>query len=358
MRSISLAVLSIVILACDSGGFTPRRDVGGGREMDATTQGDSSGNQDSRPLPDADFNECAAESVQAETTFQPVDVVWVVDSSGSMRGEARIVQDNINNFAQAIAGSEIDVHVVMITTTEYVSVPPPLGTDPERFLHVERGVGSNASLSALISAYPQYSAFLREDAALHFVIVTDDETSMRPDAFETQMRNNVSKDFKAHVIASPPGSTGAQTCLPIVGCIGDDACTGPNGDAADNGDRYWALADSTGGEKFSICTGDWSALFTTLTDAIAVPQPLPCRFVLPEPPDGSELDRNRVNVIYTPTGGTERTIPFVESSARCSGDGWYFEGDAVLVCPNTCNALTADMTGKVDIAFGCATQLL
>ncbi len=305
--------------------------------------------------PGGGFMECAAQTTQAESGLQPVDVIWVVDRSGSMRGEADIVQRNINDFAAAIGSSGIDYHVIMVSAMEFVSVPAPLGVDPERFLYVQHDVQSHDGLSAPLDRFADYQAFLRPAAATHFVVVTDDESGLGWSQFQTDMTAALGHAFTFHTIASPPGS---RHCDPIACIIQQDGCTGPNGDAADNGDRYWALSMATGGQTLSICTPDWTGLFSTLTAAIAVPTPLPCRYGLPEPPAGMALDRNQVNVIYTPSGAAEQVLPNVGSFDGCAGQGWYYEGDDIVVCPATCDVVSADMSGRVDIALGCATVVI
>jgi len=316
---------------------------------------------DAGPTSRADdpFTECAAETTVAETRFQPVDVIWIVDSSGSMRGEADNVQANINAFAGTIGGAMIDYHVVMVSASSFVNVPGPLGTDPSRFLYVEEEVGSNEGLIDLVNRFESYRDFLRPSASTHFVVVTDDESEdMDATTFTTRMQSLLGHDFILHAIASPPGST---HCEPPGFCfVTVNGCEGPDDEAADNGDEYWSVASRTGGERLSICTRDWSALFGTLTAAIAVRTELPCRYVLPAAPDGMALDRMRVNVVYTPSTGTgEAVIPHVDSFSGCSGlGGWYYEDDEIVVCPATCTTLGADAAGQVDIALGCATVLI
>lgn len=348
----------VVALGCAPTSIGPRRDAGGGPPP-GTDAGTGATGMDSGPPPppvDAGFAECAAETTTAMTTFRPVDVIWVIDRSGSMRGEADAVQANINRFVMDIEAASIDVHVVMISAMEFVNVPGPLGTDPARFLYVEEDVQSNDGLSAPVARFDAYRDFLRADALTHFVIVTDDESDMSASAFQTQMTSLLGHPFTLHAIASPPGST---HCDPVLCLIREDGCQGPDDEAADNGDQYWAVATATGGQMLSICTSDWSGLFATLTAAIAVRTELPCRYVLPPPPDGMSLDRMRVNVVYTPSGGAEQILPFVGNFSACgAGGGWYYEDDDIVVCPATCSVLTADESGAVSIALGCATVLI
>ena len=301
---------------------------------------------------------CSSVSVRAESAIAPVDIVWVIDNSGSMRDEATLVQANLNDFATAINAVGLDVRVVVITAPGFVEVPPPLGSDPSRFLRVNQDVQSSNSFDRLLDTLPMYQDFLRRNSALHFVVVSDDESAMDFNTFRTSMQGMIGRSFRFHAVVSEPGATH------MFGGFTMNGCTGPHGDAADNGEEYWMLASSTGGRALSICTPDWTALFDDLTRAISQPQSLPCAYDIPAPPVGEEFDPNRVNVEYTPGGGgAPETIPNVGTLDRCTGDGWYYTGDAanptgVELCPSSCARIEVDVEGRVDVAFGCATLLI
>ena len=138
----------------------------------------------------------------------------------------------------------------------------------------------------------------------------------------------------------------------------------PDGAAAP-GIEYWTLARRTGGLMFSICTPaeEWEALFGTLTASIAVPMVIPCAYAIPDPPEGETLDTGRVNVVYTPSGAREQTIPYVAPTGvpDCTRGGWYYDDPAnprqILLCSDTCDLINADATGAVNIALGCETVL-
>ena len=353
-----IASLSITA-GCAPSTSGPRRDSGTSGPHDGgpiTQHPDSGGARDAGRVP---FEECARDVSMAETRLQPVDIVWIIDNSGSMSGEARIVQENMNSFAAAIGASGIDYHVVVMTMAGFVNVPPPLGTDPERFRFANVNVQSHDGLSALVANYSTYSDFLRPEGTIHFVVVTDDESeNMSSSEFQSQMGTLLGRSFTFHTIASPPGSMSCPP-PPLPCFIMTEGCTGPEDNASANGDEYYALSGATGGLAQSICTNDWSSLFASLTAAIAVPTTLPCRYVLPTPPDGMALDRNKVNVLYTATGATSETIiPYVRDYGSCGpSGGWYYEGDDVVVCPATCTTLTGDASGRVEIALGCETIL-
>lgn len=312
------------------------------------------------PSPDSGLMACEGTSVMADNQIQPVDIVWVIDNSGSMGDERDIVQDNIESFATTIGASGIDWHVILLTASGFVTVPPALASDTERFLYVPEDVQSNDPLLDAVARFADYQDFLRPAAMLHFVFVTDDESDLAAASFRTMMRGLTRQPFRAHVIASPPGST---HCVGF--CI--EGCTGPGGDAAANGDEYWDLALMTGGSSFSICTADWSALFRDLTRAIAVVRPLPCTYDIPMPPEGMSFDPFLVNVDLTTSDGMTRRLPYVglpDGSVACPPDGygWYYDDPAnpgsVELCNGVCDAVVGDESARMDLAFGCATELI
>jgi hypothetical protein len=59
---------------------------------------------------------CAAQEAAASLTKRPVDIVFVIDNSGSMSGEITETQNQVNtNFAALIEASKIDYRVIMVT---------------------------------------------------------------------------------------------------------------------------------------------------------------------------------------------------------------------------------------------------
>lgn len=298
-----------------------------------------------RSFSDAGFDECLTSTVTADAVPRPIDMIWVIDSSGSMDEEAGFVQDNLNVFSTEVGASGLDPHVVVITTSEFVTVPPPLGTDAEHFLFIEDHVSSNAPLEKLVEHFGRYSGFLRSDAVTQFIAVTDDESDISASEFTSRMSTLLGREYTFHAIASEDLGGGTE-------------CDG----AAAVGAQYWQLAMETGGEQISICTTDWTLVFDRLLTAILEDAPLPCAFDVPMAPDGTGIDPTRVNVIYTAADGSSSTIPFVMGgAAACAGPGWYYDNPAaptlISLCGASCAVVGADTTGRVDIALGCAAVL-
>ncbi|HBQ19283.1 MAG: VWA domain-containing protein [Sandaracinaceae bacterium] len=379
-------VLPLLLPACEAGGgMTRGRDGGGGGEemgearchdgrdddgdgwIDCEDPGcfalASCGPGDGGPRRDAGFMGCVGTPYEAVEAYAPIDIVWVVDTSGSMRNEAERVQENMQRFATAIGGVGLDWHVVMISTQDFVSVPEPLASDP-RYLLIDRAVSSNEPLRALLAEWPRYSDFLRRGAISHFIAVTDDESDLGWMEFQTEMRRNLMRNFIFHTISSEvagPSSfmyPNGQPCQTGSGF--------PPEGAAEPGVQYWELASATGGRTFSICTpsSEWVSLFDSLTAAIAVPQRIPCEYDIPDPPEGEELDLMRVNVRFRSSGGDSTVFPYVGGSdgADCTTPGWYYDDPAaptrIILCPNACTQISGDAGGRVDVELGCQTFII
>ena len=194
--------------------------------------GPSFGNSDAGPprmLPDAspmghsDAREIEVDTMCGEQESQavigderPVDVIFIIDNSGSMSDEIAAVERNINlNFAQIIAASGADYRVIMLSDHGSVSlnvcVEPPLAALPcsestaaagstmgapangERFFQYDINVQSLDSVCLMLQHYqtdatagpvPQTGAmasptgwheFLRADALKVFVEISDDK---------------------------------------------------------------------------------------------------------------------------------------------------------------------------------------
>jgi hypothetical protein len=93
---------------------------------------------------------------------------------------------------------------------------------------------------------------------------------------------------------------------------------------------------------------------------------LACEYQIP-PASGGRIDFGRVNVRYTGPAGPAENIPYVERADRCDPmrGGWYYDvapatgvPTRVQVCEATCSRFKSDQGGKVDLVFGCGTQII
>lgn len=86
-------------------------------------------------------------------------------------------------------------------------------------------------------------------------------------------------------------------------------------------------------------------------------QALPCEYDVPSDV-GSSVDLDRVNVVFTPSDGSDaQTIP---QATDCSGGtGWVYDDPSnpkkIELCPGSCSTVQDDFEASLDILLGCKT---
>lgn len=310
-------------------------------------------------------DECAAVSEQAQNQFAPVDIVFVIDTSGSMNDEKNFVQQNMNIFSQQIFLANIDHHVVMIAESSpdgpCVGVPLGSGACPAdtklpEYLHVVESVGSSDALAKILSTEPLWSTSIRSNSVKHLVVVSDDDSSLDAASFDAAFKA-LSPDyanyfFHAIVAFDDPDpldcAFGASCCLSLIPL------------SADIGQVYLDLVALTGGVAGDLCDQQFGPVFTQIAQSVQQNLPLACEWEIPDPPEGDTFDANKVNVELLLDGQPE-SVYYVESEAACNGgDGWFYLPDAInpqsiRICPETCTRTQNATEASVDILFGCDT---
>lgn len=280
---------------------------------------------------------CSYETdVPPEVVITPVDIVIVVDSSGSMRDENDAIAANLNAFSDSISNAGLDHRVVLIGRA---NVPPPLGNS-NRFLRINRNVGSHNSLLELLGTYNQYDQFLRDDSAKHIVAITDDTSSISANNFAAQLNSTIKFDPGNWVFHSVVGLGN----IPNVGC----------NTAAGFGSNYLQLSQQTGGFTAPVCGANFQEVFEGIYAAVSF-RGLPCSVDIPPPPENSVFDPDNVEVIHIRQDGTQLYLQGPDPS--CAGDGWRFDNPnnptRIEACETTCEALQSDKTGGLTVGFGC-----
>lgn len=306
-----------------------------------------------RPTDTTSDTPCFAESATPREVRTPVDLVLAVDTSGSMDQETDNVERQLNELARRVGSAGADIRVVLVANND-ICIPPPLSAsigcpdvDGPSYLHVRRKVDSSEVFSTILAAWADISPFLRpSEASLHFLVVTDDNDDMTGASFRSSLATVDSRAFVFHSLTAASISGTDSGLAP---------CLGPTGIGAAVGTQYRILSDLTGGVKGSICTDDWAGVFAALATAIADRTLLPCEFELPDPGPGREVDPERVNVQWTPAGGSPRLLPNVADADGCTARGGWFWSDAsrtrLVLCPSVCG----DTDGNIDLELGCET---
>ena len=195
-----------------------------------------------------------------------LDVLWVIDNSGSMNPHQTNLSINIGSFMSAFSATGADYHMAVITTDEWLfsDIIDVTTVDPESRLAslvmtgvmgsgMEKGLAmAKQSLSSPAAAGPG-GDFFRADANLVVIFVSDE-----PD----HSTGTWSSYISFFDTIKPAGKF-----IPY-GVIGDPptGCTGYP--SASFGAGYWDLIDHYGGSWDSICASDWGVQLQDLAGEV------------------------------------------------------------------------------------------
>ncbi len=228
-----------------------------------------------------DPDETAVADVVVTETFSQaalpgLDVLFVVDSTGSMAEEQAGLAGVAERFLDGLAALGVD-YQVGVTTMDPVDagalrgrpwIVTPVTPDPAGSLGaaLQVGVASpppsaglDAGAMALDDASGLNAGFRRADAALHVVFISDSD-----DASDAWLGPDPVAAFGSVLAAQAAWSGRAAVASAGVGDV-PDGCSGPGGVALP-GTAYGEVAAASGGEVVSICTADYA----DVVDAIGV----------------------------------------------------------------------------------------
>lgn len=350
---------------------------------------------------------CGKQSSEAELgASAPVDIIFVIDNSGSMSEEIKGVQQNINvNFAEIIEESGLDYRVIMVSrhgssNANKICVEAPLSGIPKggcqappnkpvftpgKFYHYSLGISSTDAWCKLVGSFsgaiPDESGlaqggwkqWLREDAIKTLVVISDDASSCGAfkDASNIQAGQSAAQAFDETLLSLAPEHFGTPdsrtyTFHSIVGMpfnnpktqaydIQDPIILGtcPSGQAPGTG--HQALSVDTGGLRFPLCdTTSYDAVFQEIAEGVIEGANVSCAFDVPIPPEGQVVDKDSIVVTYTPSGGgTPIVYSRVANSEVCAPKSFYVDEQTVNLCSVECTTVQQDPMAKVEVEFGC-----
>jgi hypothetical protein len=118
-----------------------------------------------------------------------------------------------------------------------------------------------------------------------------------------------------------------------------------------------------GGTTKGIFVADGANTQQELLDALGAIRGaiLVCDFPMPTPKPGVEVEPAFINVNFTPSSGTKSTLGQVSGEASCANSqGWYYDDPTnpgrIILCPSTCEVVTADPMASLEILLGCPTS--
>ena len=226
-----------------------------------------------------------------------VDVLWVVDNTGSMTEEQEALASSFEAFVDGLDEACIAYHLGVVPADvarddsgELVGNPwiiTPSAEDPvQAFMDaVDLGVEGTGPEAGLGAAYlaltdPLRSGanrgFRRATAALHVIVVSDAD-----DESDTVLGDEP-VDLFLEFLEDEADSTGTEVMFSAVAGDVPSGCHGSGGTARP-GYRYLQVVEERGGTFASICTADLSGVleslgeesrvYTTRFELQAVPEP-------------------------------------------------------------------------------------
>jgi hypothetical protein len=339
---------------------------------------------------------CATQQANAAIERQPVDIIVVIDNSGSMQDEIDAVESNINvKFANILQGSGVDYRVILISrheksgrqTSICVTAPlsantacPPTPDMPaftERFYQYSLKVDSLNSLLLIVNTFDGttkdefnlaaqgWGAWLRPNASKVFLEITDDNSTemtsadfvAKLTAKSAQFGTAAAPSFRFHSIIGIGEKPQVTEPWQPNEDIQTSLCTG-NADTVENhGPVYQELSRSTGGLRFPLCQFTaFDAVFTTIANDVVSHAAIACEFAIPPSPAGKDLDLSKVAVSYDAGDGSAvKTFGQAMTSAECVPDAFYIDPAAnkILLCPDACAAAQRGANPKIDVLFTC-----
>lgn len=220
-----------------------------------------------------DLEVAAKEDHITQVTVPSVDVLFIVDNSGSMSEEQKALRDNFDDFMRYFTDSGMDYHVGVVSTdmdnrqqtgsliseggTRYIddtlSAEQAIASFKERANLGTMGSsderGKDAAYKALVGlANSTNKGFYREEALLSIIVLSDER--------------DWSRDISVAEFSSWMTSLKPEDEMTWFSSI-----VGPEGGCgvvAERGTGYLEVTDAVGGIKFSICESDYSSVLEEL----------------------------------------------------------------------------------------------
>ena len=330
----------------NSSGGTPSSSSGSSGTL-GTSGGPSSGTS-------GNLGACAIQT--AEAVPKPVYLVFMFDKSGSMVQYGSPKWDSSKTATKAFFESSDskgisaslsffpDQENFSCSESAYTTPTVPITALPSAAfgtqLDAQDPAGGTPTYQAMAGAVA-YAKTVQagegKDGTVAIVLVTDGLP-------EANCQNTSIPAVKA--LASNTALVGINTYVIGVG----DALTNLN-DIASGGGTTKALIVSPSSP--AQIQKDFTAAINAIKSSA-----VSCDYAIPAAPANASFDRAKVNVQHTDGNGAASTISY--SQACTDGTGWKYD-DAnsptrIVLCDASCTAIKGT-PGKVDILFGCATQV-
>jgi hypothetical protein len=353
---------------------------------------------------------CVIAKAAATLIRQPVDIVLLLDNSGSMSDELGAVEANINeSFASILTTSDVDYRMILLSrhrqeprddsdeASTSICVSSPLsGLDDcdeadepafsERFFQYSTKLESSDSFDVLLDTYAPpfdesereekfdkapsgWSEWLREGAKKVFLEMTDDDEDMPIGEFVEALQSlgpehfgsdPAAPNFVFHsIIGLAEKSTPTDAYRPDE-AVQEETCTGNDNDVENAGESYQELSRMTGGLRFPLCQfGAYDVVFRRIAEDVVLTRQIACDVEIPPEPAGRALDLNNVAIEYSRADGAA-PVQFGQAPdlGSCQADAFYIADGRLNLCPETCSSIRGDRTASMTVLFTCQSQLI
>ena len=296
-------------------------------------------------------------STSAKAGPIPVDLVFVIDRSGSMFGTKWAgTTSALGKFFNDPVSAGISAGMLYFPTLKpfgvacdvdfYKVLDVPIATLPGHAFALTNSMpasptgGNTPTFAALNGALQAATAYqdLHPTHKVNVVLATDGAPAGCED---------VTNEGIAALAQSARDYNGVQTYV-----------IGVQGSTLSNLDQIAAAGGTTAAYDITQDINLFSQTMAEIRAAV-----LGCEFELPPPPLGMSLVPDEVNFTYT-AGGTEDpvTLPRADDLADCGDQpGWYYDDNAtptkIIVCPASCLTIQNDSLAEIAVAFGCDSIL-
>jgi|TARA_R110001583_G_scaffold16234_9_gene66218 hypothetical protein len=212
-----------------------------------------------------------------------VDILFVIDNSGSMGSNQTNIKNNFDTFMNAFSAAGVSYNMALITTDSSSFVGPVISeatADPiTEFNDQIDSIGTRGSAyeKGLWYAYESTTTgdasigsstgFFRSDARLVVVYVSDEPDHSHQTYGSGGSTTMVPADYSSSLLSLKSSSD-----LVVAHAIAGDSpsgCTANGG--AQFGDGYYDVVNDLSGTFMSICATDWSVTMDTLArDSMAI----------------------------------------------------------------------------------------
>jgi hypothetical protein len=192
-----------------------------------------------------------------EAQFSPVDIVFAVDTSGSMRAEKTRVEQTMSAFIQHFQNNSksIDYQLYLMGAQDF-SFPDSSAANVQIINEKVSSRDALRKIQQFFDGEVTNPLPLRPESSKQLVIITDDNSSMNAATFKSYVDDNPLLKSKTSVNGFVWIDGTSQTT---------STCT-----KAQNGSVYQELAADVdlSGKISDLCAADWNKLFTDLATEI------------------------------------------------------------------------------------------